>query len=59
MSEIKDKAQIISVQQLMNENLVIPNYQRPYKWSTRNIENLLADITQSIVDVENLKIMTH
>lgn len=50
MSEIKDKAQIISVQQLMNENLVIPNYQRPYKWSTRNIENLLADITQSIVD---------
>lgn len=50
MSEIKNKAQIISVQQLMNENLVIPNYQRPYKWSTRNIENLLADITQSIVD---------
>ncbi|MBR6099012.1 DUF262 domain-containing protein, partial [bacterium] len=39
-------------------NLVIPEYQRPYKWSTKNIEDLLNDISNSIKETEkysNLK----
>lgn len=33
---------------LLNDNLAIPDYQRPYKWSTRNIEDLLTDISHAI-----------
>lgn len=33
---------------LLNDNLSIPDYQRPYKWSTRNIEDLLTDISHAI-----------
>lgn len=29
-------------------SLAIPNYQRPYKWAKRNIEELLADISRAI-----------
>ena len=33
---------------LLNINLDIPDYQRPYKWSTRNISELLSDIETAI-----------
>lgn len=33
-------------------DLDIPDYQRPYKWSIRNIEDLLTDITNAISDAE-------
>jgi len=33
-------------------NLKIPDYQRPYKWTIRNIEDLLRDISSSISDAE-------
>lgn len=37
--------QIISVKQLLLERgLVIPHYQRPYKWAIRNVNQLFADI---------------
>lgn len=39
------KPEIINVKQLVNtSNLVIPNYQRPYKWSIKNVNQLLDDI---------------
>lgn len=43
--ENKIKPEIITVKQLVNTtNLVIPNYQRPYKWSIKNVNQLLDDI---------------
>ena len=36
------KAQIIPVQELLSEKLVIPKYQRPYKWTKKNIDDLLG-----------------
>jgi uncharacterized protein with ParB-like and HNH nuclease domain len=36
---------IISVKQLLQESkLKIPNYQRPYKWTTKNVNQLIDDI---------------
>ena len=37
-------ATIMSVQELLSQNLRIPGYQRPYRWTTKNISDLLADI---------------
>lgn len=45
MAEIKNIVDLIT-----QYNLVIPNYQRPYKWSNRNISDLLTDIGQAIED---------
>lgn len=33
---------------LLTDNLEIPDYQRPYKWSAKNIEDLLTDISHAI-----------
>lgn len=33
---------------LSTGNLAIPDYQRPYKWTKRNIEELLTDISKAI-----------
>ena len=44
-------ASIMSVNDLLKiNNLNIPDYQRQYKWTKRNIEELLQDISQSISD---------
>ena len=40
--------QIWSIDKLLKANLVIPNYQRPYKWTDKNIVELLLDIQKSI-----------
>ena len=38
-----------SIFDLLNkDNLAIPDYQRPYKWTKRNIEELLTDISNAI-----------
>ena len=37
-------AEIQSISRLLSMNLQIPPYQRPYKWTIRNIEELLAII---------------
>lgn len=39
---------IWSIDKLLKINLVIPNYQRPYKWTDKNIIELLLDIQKSI-----------
>lgn len=33
---------------LASRNLAIPDYQRPYKWTKKNIKELLTDISQAI-----------
>lgn len=39
------KPEIVSVKQLVEtSNMVIPAYQRPYKWSTKNVNQLIDDI---------------
>ena len=35
---------IISVEELLLTNIEIPRYQRPYKWTTKNIHQLIDDI---------------
>ena len=45
-----NSSMLLSVEELLGENLVIPNYQRPYKWTERNITDLLLDIQKSIED---------
>src|SRR6266542_1745379 len=52
------KTEIVTIGEfLLNENLDIPHFQRPYKWSVRNVTQLLDDIqrykenkTSKIVD---------
>ena len=41
-------AEIVSVEQLLKMRLNIPAYQRPYKWTVRNMEELLGDISKAI-----------
>lgn len=48
-------AEIKSINELLNINLDIPNYQRPYKWSIQNIQDLLSDIKNAIVDAEKYR----
>ena len=48
-------AEIKSVNELLEMNLDIPDYQRPYKWSIQNIEDLLTDISNAISDSERYR----
>ena len=41
-----DKLSIFKL--ISKDSLAIPDYQRPYKWSKRNIEELLIDISRAI-----------
>ena len=43
---------IISIKELLEMKLEIPDYQRPYKWSTQNIDDLLNDISNAISDAD-------
>lgn len=40
-------AEIKKVEKVLVDNLVIPNYQRPYRWTEDNVRLLLEDITQN------------
>ena len=44
----RTKPQILSIDKLLRMNLVIPDYQRPYKWTAKNITELILDIQKSI-----------
>ncbi|MBR5580148.1 MAG: DUF262 domain-containing protein [Treponema sp.] len=47
--EIDREPQIIKVSDLLKiENLSIPDYQRPYKWTPKNINQLIDDIFRNI-----------
>ncbi|MEE3343552.1 MAG: DUF262 domain-containing protein [Bacilli bacterium] len=47
----KKNTEIISVKTLLSKkNLIIPNYQRPYKWSFNSVITLLNDIEKAYYD---------
>ena len=46
----RDKPEIWSVDHLLAQNIIIPSYQRPYKWTGKNITELILDIQKSIED---------
>ena len=48
-------AEIKSVNELLQMALAIPDYQRPYKWSTQNIDDLLGDISNAIASAERYR----
>lgn len=49
-------ATILSIKELLDKNrLMIPPYQRPYKWTEQNIEALLTDIDNAISDSAKYK----
>ena len=44
----RDKPEIWSVDHLLVQDIIIPSYQRPYKWENKNIRELILDIQKSI-----------
>ncbi len=40
------KKTIKTIEELLKEDLTIPSYQRPYKWTTKQVEQLLDDIKE-------------
>ena len=48
MNYKKDIPQIWSIDKLLGMSLIIPDYQRPYKWTDKNITELILDIQKSI-----------
>ena len=46
---------IKSINSLLELNLTIPDYQRPYKWKENNIFDLLSDINNVITETINNK----
>lgn len=41
----ENEPKIITVKELLtNDSLEIPNYQRPYKWTEKNVNQLIDDI---------------
>lgn len=50
-----EMAEIKSVNELLNMNLNIPEYQRPYKWDIQSIDDLLSDITNAISDADRYR----
>ena len=49
------EAKILSVEELLGWELRIPPYQRPYKWTKKNITDLLLDIETSIREAKKYK----
>lgn len=45
---MNSKPHIWSIDKLLGKNLIIPDYQRPYKWTDKNITELILDIQKSI-----------
>lgn len=48
MSEVKETAEVKSLTELLKIDLAIPDYQRPYKWTKKNVADLLDDINKAI-----------
>lgn len=48
-------AEIKSINELLQMEIDIPDYQRPYKWTIQNIEELLGDIDTAINDAGNYR----
>lgn len=46
-------AEIMSVSDLLSLDLRIPDYQRPYRWTDKNVADLLGDIDGAIAESES------
>ena len=44
----KEKLEIISIKDLLEMPLLIPNYQRPYRWTMESASILFDDIYEAI-----------
>lgn len=53
MADENKNSEILSVDNLLQKKLNIPYYQRPYKWTSKNIMELIFDIQKSIEDSKN------
>lgn len=42
-----EKAEILKIDDIFKLNLSIPNYQRPYKWTIKNVQQLIDDLLQN------------
>ena len=51
MRELKDENRI-SIEKLCHLNITIPAYQRPYEWTSKNVETLLNDMN-NVIDEKN------
>ena len=40
---VNENLRIVTIRELLNENLTIPGYQRPYRWSTESAVTLVMD----------------
>lgn len=47
-------ASFYTIQKLLETNLSIPEYQRPYRWNLKNVEQLLIDIFKNQSDGHNV-----
>lgn len=43
MPTINENLRIVTIRELLSENLTIPGYQRPYRWSTESAVTLVVD----------------
>jgi hypothetical protein len=55
MKGYSSMADIKSINKLLEMDLNIPDYQRPYKWAIQNIEDLLSDISNAISDADRYR----
>ena len=55
VSKTTSEAYITNVEGIFHKELVKPNYQRPYKWSEKNVKELLYDIDDALEKAERLK----
>lgn len=46
------EAEVVTVWEILNKTLSLPGYQRPYKWTTRNVNELLDDIYRAVEESE-------
>lgn len=46
---------VISISELLKMNLSIPDYQRPYKWTHKNMVELLNDLTEAVSCAEKFE----
>lgn len=48
--DINENLRIVTIRELLSENLTIPKYQRPYKWSTESAATLVTDSYSAFVN---------
>lgn len=59
MIDTKEPKVIISkIEDLLNKELTLPNYQRPYKWETYHVQQLLNDLLNHFEQNQTYRIGT-